>query len=228
MALIEQIGQNPDGYLLDRMVTCQYCHAPMETAGESFNEAPKYVCATKNKGCGLPDIDAEPFNRLILRTVINAILDEDNISKVTGIVREEALEESEEAVDAIFEMQGREQCLFRLHEGKPMYDSERYTLLTDAEDAEKEYLLKMEAEYLERWEQAGPYRNAAENPRKVRQYSLNLDTYLRPSNIRTTRAIMESAVKEILAGPGSAIINYRLILPHTGATKARLSDEVQF
>ena len=109
-----------------------------------------------------------------------------------------------------------------------MYDSERYTPLTDAEDAEKEYLQKMEAEYLERWEQAGPYRNAAENPRKVRQYSLNLDTYLRPSNIRTTRAIMESAVKEILAGPGSAIINYRLILPHTRATKPRLSDEVQF
>ena len=67
MTLIEQIGQNPDSYLLDRMVTCQYCRAPMETAGESFNEAPKYVCATKNKGCGLPDIDAEPFNRLILR-----------------------------------------------------------------------------------------------------------------------------------------------------------------
>ena len=225
MTLIEQTEQNPDSYLLDRMVRCQYCRAPMETAGESFNEAPKYVCATKNKGCGLPDIDAEPFNRLILRTVINAILDEDNISKVTGIVREEALEESEEAVDAISEMQGREHRLFRIHEGKPMYDSERYTLLTDAE---KEYLQKMEAEYLERWEQAGPYRNAAENPRKVRQYSLNLDTYLRPSNIRTTRAIMESAVKEILAGPESAIINYRLILPHVGATKARLSDEIQF
>ena len=225
MTLIEQTEQNPDIYLLDRMVTCQYCRAPMETAGESFNEAPKYVCATKNKGCGLPDIDAEPFNRLILRTVINAILDEDNISKVTGIVREEALEESEEAVDAISEMQGREHRLFRIHEGKPMYDSERYTLLTDAE---KEYLQKMEAEYLERWEQAGPYRNAAENPRKVREYSLNLDTYLRPSNIRTTRAIMESAVKEILAGPGSAIINYKLILPHTRATKPRLSDEVQF
>ena len=62
----------------------------------------------------------------------------------------------------------------------------------------------------------------------MRQYSLNLDTYLRPSNIRTTRAIMESAVEEILAGPGSAIIKYRLILPHVRATKARLSDEVQF
>jgi hypothetical protein len=225
MALVEKIGQNPDSYLLDKMVTCQYCRAPMETAGESFNEAPKYVCATKNNGCGLPDIEAEPFNRLILRTVINAILDEENISKVTGIIREEALEESEEAGDAIFEMQGREHRLFRLHEGKPMYDSERDTLLTDAE---KESLQKMEAEYLERWEQAGPYRNAAENPRKVRQYSLNLDTYLRPSNISTTRAIMESAVTEILARPGSATINYRLPLPHGGGTKARSSDEVQF
>jgi hypothetical protein len=224
MALVEKIGQNPDSYLLDKMVTCQYCRAPMETAGESFNEAPKYVCATKNNGCGLPDIEAEPFNRLILRTVINAILDEENISKVTGIIREEALEESEEAGDAIFEMQGREHRLFRLHEGKPMYDSERYALVADEG---KEYVQE-EKEYHPWFQQAGPYRNAAENPRKVRQYSLNLDTYLRPSNISTTRAIMESAVTEILARPGSATINYRLPLPHGGGTKARSSDKVQF
>ena len=98
------IGQNPASHLLDRMVTCQHCGAPMETAGESLNEAPKYVCTTKNKGCGTPDIDAELFNRLILRTVINAILDENNISKVTEIVHEEALKESEEAVDVMLQM----------------------------------------------------------------------------------------------------------------------------
>ena len=222
MTLIEQ---NPASHLLDRMVTCQHCGTPMETAGESFNEAPKYVCTTKYKGCNTPDIDAEPFNRVILRTVINAVLDENNISKVTGIVREEASEESTEAVDAIFKMQGVQPRLFNLHEGKPLFDRERYPILTDEM---KEYQQKTEAEYRERWEQAGPYRNALENPSKVRQYSLNLDTYLRPSNISTTRAIMESAVTEILAGPGSATINYRLPLPDGGGTNARSSEEVQF
>ena len=216
--------QNPASHILDGMVTCQHCGAPMETDGESFNKAPKYVCTTNNKGCDTPDIDAEPFNRLILRTVINAILDENNISKVTGIVRKEALEESEKAVDAIVSMQSTQPGLLNLHEGKPLFDSERYALVADAG---KEYVQE-EKEYHLWFEQAGPYRNALDNPGKVRQYSLNLDTYLRPSNISTTRAIMESAVTEILAGPGSATINYRVPLPDGGGTKARSSDEVKF
>ena len=221
------IGQNPASHLLDRMVTCQHCGAPMETAGESLNEAPKYVCTTKNKGCGTPDIDAELFNRLILRTVINAILDENNISKVTEIVHKEALKESEEAVDVMLHMRRmhrmRQRGLNRRVQ-EPLYEGERHSPLTDRE---KEYV-RMGAEHRETWKQAGPYLNAVENPRKVRQYSLNLDTYLRPSNISTTRAIMESAVTEILARPGSATINYRLPLPHGVGTKARSSDEVQF
>ena len=156
----------------------------MGTAGESLNEAPKYVCSTKNKGCGTPDIDAEPFNRLILRTVLNAILDESNISKVTEIVQEKAL-------------------------------------------VEKEYMRRI-IEYLKPSDRVGPYRDAEENPWRVRQYSLNPDTYLRPINISTARAIMESAVTEILTGSGSATINYRLPLPHGAGKKARSSDEVQF
>ena len=221
MTLIEQ---NPASHLLDRMVTCQHCSAPMETDGESFNEAPRYVCTTRNKGCDTPDIDAEPFNRLILRTVINAILDENNISKVTEIVRKEALAESEKAGDAILAMQAWRPRFFNLHEGKPMYDSERYALVADAGE---EYVQE-EREYHPWFQQDGPYRNVVDNPRKVRQYSLNLDTYLRSSNISTTRAIMESAVTEILAGPGSATINYRVPLPDGGGTKARSSDEVKF
>ena len=217
--------QNPASHILDGMVTCQHCGAPMETDGESFNKAPKYVCATNNKGCNTPDIDAEPFSRLMLRTVINAILDENNISKVTGIVREEASKESGEVIDAIVSMQSTGPTLFNLHQGKPLLDSERYPILRDAV---KEELQKTEAEYRARWEQAGPYWNAWTNPEKVKQYSLNLDTYLRPSNISTTRAIMESAVTEILAGPGSATIKYRVPLPDGGGTKARSSDEVRF
>ena len=221
MTLIEQ---NPASHLLDRMVTCQHCGAPMESAGKSLDEAPRYVCTTKNKGCGTPDIDAGPFNRLILRTVINAILDENNISKVTEIVHEEALKENEDAVDAMLHMQRMRHRRFNHYESEPLYESERYPLT----DEKIQHVQKTETEYLERWKQAGPYRNAVENPRKVRQYALNLETYLRPSNISITRAILESAVTEILAGPGSAKINYRLPLPHGAGTKARPSDEVQF
>ena len=217
------IEQSLVSHLLDGMVTCRHCGTPLETAGESSNQAPKYVCATKNKGCDTPDIDAEPFNRLTLRAVINAILDENN-SKVTEIVREDAMDEGGEDVKAIFRLQSNQPGLFNLHKGEPSFDSERPTLT----EVEKESLQRTEAEYMERWERAGPYVNAVENPRKVRQYSLNLDTYLRPSNISTTRSIMESAVTEILAGPGSATINYRLPLPPGGGNGARSSEQVQF
>ena len=217
------IEQSLVSHLLDGMVTCRHCGTPLETAGESSNQAPKYVCATKNKGCDTPDIDAEQFNRLTLRAVINAILDENN-SKVTEIVREDAMDEGGEDVKAIFRLQSNQPGLFNLHKGEPSFDSERPTLT----EVEKESLQRTEAEYMERWGRAGPYVNAVENSRKVRQYSLNLDTYLRSSNIGTTRSIMESAVTEILAGPGSATINYRLPLPHGGGNEVRSSDEVQF
>ena len=218
------IEQSLVSHLLDGMVTCRHCGTPLETDGGSSNQAPKYVCATKNKGCDTPDIDAEPFNRLVVRRVINAILDDKNSNQVSEIVREDAMEEGGEDVKAIFGLQSRLPALFHLHEGKPLFDSEGPPLT----EAEKKGLQWTEAEYRERWGRAGPYVNAVENPRKVRQYSLNLDTYLRPSNISTTRSIMESAVTEILAGPGSATINYRLPLPPGGGNGARSSEQVQF
>ena len=64
--------------------------------------------------------------------------------------------------------------------------------------------------------------------RKVEEYSLNPDTYLRASNIQTTKAIMESLISEILVGPHSATIRYRLPVHPGGGTRARSSEQIQF
>ena len=64
--------------------------------------------------------------------------------------------------------------------------------------------------------------------RQVEEYSLNPDTYLRPSNIQTTKAIMESIILEILVGPHSATIRYRLPVHPGGGTRARSSEQIQF
>ncbi len=211
-------------HLLDGMVRCRHCGTPLETAGESSNQAPKYMCATKNKGCDTPDIDAERFNRLVVRRAINAILDDKNSNEVSEIVRREALDEAAEDLRAIYDLQHRLPSLFRLHEGMPLADNGSPA----ASDTTEENRQGVEAEYRERWERAGPKVNVAENPGKARQYLLNLDTYLRPSNISTTRSIMESTVTEILAGPGTATISYRLPLPDGSGTRARSSEEIQF
>ena len=222
MTLIEQ---NPVSHLLDGMLKCRNCGTPMETAGESFNEAPKYVCATGNFNCNTPEIEAEPFNRLMVKRVIDAILDEENTSRVTDIVSGEAvkaLEARDEDRRAIFELQRKGPDMLNLHRGTPLVDAEALRLT----DGEKEYFQAMEAEYRGRWERIGPYSNVVENPREIQKYALDPDTYLRPSNIRTTRAIMESAVADIFVGLGSATINYRLPLPHGGGAGTRSSDEI--
>jgi hypothetical protein len=209
-------------HLLDGMVKCGHCGTPLETAAESSNQPPKYVCATNNKGCDIPDIQAEPFNRLVVQRVINAILDGKNIDQVWEIVRNEQRDEDREYISFISSLQSREPLSLNLPKGvPPMIDIESPA----PADITDKYRQEAEADYLEMRERAG---NAVENPSKVKQYSLNLDTYLRPSNISTTRAIMESSVAEVLAGLGSATIHYRLPLPPGGGNGARSSEEVQF
>ena len=209
-------------HLLDGMVKCGHCGTPLETAAESPNQPPKYVCANNNKGCDIPDIQAEPFNRLVVQRVINAILDGKNIDQVREIVRNEQIDENGEYISFVSFLQSREPLSFNLPKGvPPMIDIESPA----PADITDKYRQEAEADYLERRERAG---NAVENPSKVKQYSLNLDTYLRPSNISTTRAIMESSVAEVLAGLGSATIHYKLPLPPGGGNGARSSEEVQF
>jgi hypothetical protein len=209
-------------HLLDGMVKCGHCGTPLETAAESSNQPPKYVCATNNKGCDIPDIQAEPFNRLVVQRVINAILDGKNIDQVWEIVRNEQIDENGEYISFVSFLQSREPLSLNLPKGvPPMIDIESPA----PADITDKYRQEAEADYLEMRERAG---NAVENPSKVKQYSLNLDTYLRPSNISTTRAIMESSVAEVLAGLGSATIHYRLPLPPGGGNGARSSEEVQF
>ncbi len=104
MTLIER---NPAIHLLDGLVKCRNCGTQMETAGESFNEAPRYVCVTRNEGCDTQDTLAEPFNRLMVARTINAILDDRNTQTVLGNVRGEAIERDTEDVKAILDLQDR-------------------------------------------------------------------------------------------------------------------------
>ena len=83
-----------------------------------------------------------------------------------------------------------------------------------------------QAEYLEKQRGTAPYQNMVTNTLQVAEYSRNLDTYLRPSNIETAKAIMEHAVEEILAGRGSVTIKYRMPMPPRAGTQARTFEEV--
>ena len=89
-------------HLLDGMVHCRKCNTTMTTAGGSFGETPKYVCPNSSEGCDTPEIPAEPFNRVVVESVIRAALAGENIKRVSEIVHENAEKECPEFLTESF------------------------------------------------------------------------------------------------------------------------------
>ena len=200
MTLIEQ---NPVSHLLDGMVKCRNCSTPMETAGESFNEASRYVCATKNEGCNTPDIEAGPFNRLVVRRAIHAFLHPENTNRVLDIVLNEAMSKADEDLRTMLDLTNPGP-----NEKPTPFGGDPKTasmVLGDGPITEGEVFPGIQY-----------FANRGKASRKVKQYALDPDTYLRPSNIRTTRAIMEIIISEILTDPDSATIRYKLLVHPEG------------
>ncbi len=214
--------QNPVSHLLDDMVKCQHCGTSMASTGENYEEATHYVCQTKAEGCDTPDVEAEPFNRLIIGKVLEGILDSDNTRKLVALVREAAMEEIDEYDDAAMSrMQAFQSILDELRKrnaGSKPTPSERNSWTRVVWDVEDEHL-ESRARAAQRWE-------TATQPDKVAEYAHNPDTFLRPGNIRTTKAIMELAIREIFVGPESATIRYTMPMPPGNSAKAQGTEEV--
>lgn len=207
--------RNPVSHLMDGMVKCRHCGTPLETDGESLNETPKYVCTAKNDGCNTPDLEAEPFNRLVARRAIHAFLNPQNTGKVFTIIHDEAMSEGNENLRAALDLQ----------QTTPEPDDEPPP---HGEDREPTFIGLLHGQEIanELPNSFGFIVLTGPAPRKVEEYSLNLDTYLRPSNIHTTKAIMETLISEILVGPDSATIRYSLPVHPGGWPEARTSEEV--
>jgi hypothetical protein len=259
------IEQNLVSHLLDGMVKCRNCGTPMERAGESFNEAPRYVCTTKNKGCNTPEIEAEPFNRLVVRRAIHAFLNPANTLKVLAIILDEAMSEGNEDLRAMLDLKeitatpneeppprGEEHTLTvktierwgviygGIITSKPLEEVEsaanEATASRGIESAANEATASRGIEFIRGIDfianEATASRgiefiaNEATASRKVEEYSLNPDTYLRPSNIQTTKTIMETLISEVLVDPDSATIRYSLPVNPGGWPESRTSEEV--
>ena len=211
MTLIEQ---NQVSHLLDGMVKCRHCGTPMETAGESFDESPRYVCATRNEGCSTPEIQAEPFTRLVVERAAHAFLSPQNTSKILDVIIHEAEKEDRGDLRAVLELEREEQ---------PSRDEDeppRVAIVGYAGQFPEELPDNL-SEVI-----PGSVRFVGPASRKVEEYGLNPETYLRPSNLQTTKAIMEILISEILAGPSSATIQYSLPVHPGGRTESGTTEEV--
>ena len=211
------IDQNAIAHLLDGMVKCRRCGTPMGAAGEFLGDTPRYLCTTKNDGCSTLDIESEPFNRLVVRRAIHAFLDLGHTGKVFDIIRGEAMSEGNEDLRAALDWK----------ETTPGPDDEPPP---HREDREPQVTVFPAGQGMatDSLDSAIAVFHLGPAFRKVEEYSLNPDTYLRASNIQTTKAIMESLISEILVGPHSATIRYRLPVHPGGGTRARSSEQIQF
>ena len=214
--------QNPVSYLLEGMVHCRRCDTPMATECLAFGETPKYVCRHRHEDCDTPKIPAEPFNRLMVETVIHAALEGENAKRVARTVQEDVRERDREYTSA------------KLIEGLRSLESPSLNMIgpwppTDLPelDPEQERLLNLEpGEYIEPLRRLQRYWSTTGDTGHIEEYALNLDTYLRPSNIQTTKAIMSTAVDDIRVGPRFATIRYRTPMPPGSGAHGKSQEDV--
>ena len=215
--------QNPVAHLLDGMVSCRNCSTPMVATGESFGETPTYVCSSSPESCDTPEVPAEALARLTVERVIRTTLEGENVKRVVEIVQEDARHQDEEYSYAKF--------LTALRSMDDLYGAESFAAppsrALPEPDPEMLRLLELDpGQYIEPLRRLDRYWSVTGDTGHIEQYAFDLNTYLRPSNIRTTRAIIETAVAEISVGAGSATIGYRTPMPPGSGTEGKTQEEV--
>ena len=214
--------QNPVSHLLDGMVRCRNCDAPMAATGWSPGEMLSYVCSRRQDDCDTPEVLAEPLARLVVETVIRAALEGDNARRVVEAVRDDARQRSEEYTSARLDEAFR---TMDFHD--PLSIAPHPSEYMPEPDPETRRLLELDpAEYIEPLRRLNRYWDATEDTSHIETYAFDPDTYLRPTNIRATRAIIETAVDEILVGSGSATVRYRTTMPPQSGDEGKFQEVV--
>ena len=213
--------RNPVVQLLDGMVRCQNCGAPMENTGAFSWETPMYVCPRRQGGCGSPGVPAEPLATLVVEAVIRTALEHGNAQQVVEAVQEDAQQRIREYNDArnILETRPAPRTAMEVVNPPPPDLS--------GLDPEMRRLVQLdEAQYIEPLRRLDRYWSASGDTGHIAGYALDPDTYLRLSNLATTRAILENAVAEVQVGPASATIRYRTAMPPDSGTSGKSQEEV--
>lgn len=213
--------QNPVSHLLHGMVRCQHCSTPMETIGEAFGETPRYVCPRTWANCETPEIPAEAFNRLVVAAVIRAALEGQNTRQVAETVQDDVQQRIKEYSDAkdLLETRPAPRTVMDILDPPPPDLSSL--------DPEMRRLLELESgQYIDPLRRLDRYWRTTGDAEHIAWYAHDLNTYLRPSNLATTRDIIEAAVVEISVGSGSAEIRYRTPMPPGSGAEGRTQEVV--
>ena len=231
MTLVEH---NQMTHLLDGLVKCRNCNAPLENTGEYFRDffglsmkqEPHYVCVSKTEGCIPPTKSAEFFNLFMFKEVLETLLGAGNDQRVVDWVRMEARKAMTD-LDRNPQPQAGSTDVFKPLESRDDETPQQRSELPEPADEMERNIPRSVEEFPEAQERmAAAYNHIASHPSEIEEYSHDLKIYRRDSNIQITRAIVESTVEEILADRDSAIIRYRMPVPTGSGNQSRTSQEV--
>ena len=202
-------------HVLSGLAKCQGCGNAMSAIAESDDNPARYICprllSHGPAACASQPVHADTLDRLVVGSLLDNMLTEENIQDIVTLVKRDAASEADRGRARARAAQQELSSLNRQKANLLEAVEHEATTYSDAakrvrEIAEAEVVLEAEAEEARKLANASEY--AAESEERIRRYATELSTYLRESNAPGTREFLHTFIEEVLIGPGAATIRY--------------------
>ena len=213
--------------ILAGKANCISCHAPMVRLG------PDYTCPTrvnaKPHSCPDNTINAERLLRLVATQVMQAVMTNEVVQKITGLIRTEADDTSERLQKHLDQI---EHALSELNQRQVDLNIRRESIWEDApisvddlqEFVNKRAALSYEARNSRREIDAQAF---VSDEDRIAANAADVATYLDQASPETTTLFMDTFVKSLGLGPGSIELTYRFPIPSEEHPEGRTRDVIQ-
>ncbi len=207
-------------YLLSGLARCESCGQALTAAEAKSGRYTYYVCQSLikrgKKACETPRLNAKRFEETIIGQIRDHILTESNIRDLVRMLDEEmdgVAAEQRERLESI-ELELTE-------ERKKMERIWRFVESTDLDFADASDRIKQHRDRQQQLEVAAEEARAVLAERRdlldradtIATFAQDMGEFLRTSEVTETRAFVRSFVKQVLVGPGQAVIHYTLPTP---------------
>ena len=220
-------------YLLSGLVSCQTCGKALVAHEAKGGRYTYYVCHSllkRGRGtCRTPRLNSKRFERLIVDQLRENILTESNIRKLVRMLDEEMDGEAREhrrkleSVEAeLADVRRRLSRVWNLVETTDLEPAEATSRIR--EHRERQERLELAADEARR--RLSGRRVLLDNAETIAVFARDMSEYLESSDLTETKSFIRSFVKEIVARPGRATINYTMPIPGDGASGLRDASDI--